>query len=136
MRWLLAATIEEYEAYDRVCVASFGIRRSTSGARLLGWPPSCKRWSCSEPVRALGDLGAEYASAGAADSHLLTMLGHQLTVLTRHWLRPLTSSRQEGANLDRRRPGTMERLIDAGVDGIFTDRIDTLKDAHPARPVG
>jgi glycerophosphoryl diester phosphodiesterase len=23
---------------------------------------------------------------------------------------------------------TMERLIDAGVDGIFTDRIDTLKD--------
>jgi glycerophosphoryl diester phosphodiesterase len=23
----------------------------------------------------------------------------------------------------------MERLIDTGVDGIFTDRIDTLKDA-------
>jgi glycerophosphoryl diester phosphodiesterase len=23
---------------------------------------------------------------------------------------------------------TMERLIDTGVDGIFTDRIDTLKD--------
>jgi glycerophosphoryl diester phosphodiesterase len=23
---------------------------------------------------------------------------------------------------------TMERLIDAGVDGIFTDRIDTLKE--------
>ena len=27
----------------------------------------------------------------------------------------------------------MERLIDAGVDGIFTDRIDVLKDTLVAR---
>jgi glycerophosphoryl diester phosphodiesterase len=28
---------------------------------------------------------------------------------------------------------TMERLIDAGVDGIFTDRVDTLKDVLTQR---
>jgi len=28
---------------------------------------------------------------------------------------------------------TMERLVDAGVDGIFTDRVDTLRDVLQAR---
>ena len=34
---LLAATIAEHEAYDRVCVASFGIRRLYELRRRLGW---------------------------------------------------------------------------------------------------
>ena len=34
---LLAATIAEHDAYDRVCVGSFGIRRLHGLRRLLGW---------------------------------------------------------------------------------------------------
>src|SRR6188472_2079849 len=43
---LLASTIEEFEAYDRVCVSSFGIRRIHELRRRLGWrvPSALVRW--------------------------------------------------------------------------------------------
>ena len=34
---LLASTIAEFDAYDRVCVCSFGIRRLHELRRRLGW---------------------------------------------------------------------------------------------------
>ena len=128
---LLAATIEEYEAYDRICVASFGIRRLYELRRLLGWRvPSAASalgiaanrfvpwvtWALNTPAPVLQIPIS------------LTMLRHQLTVLTPALVEAAHRAGKKVQIWTVDDSETMERLIDAGVDGIFTDRVDTLKD--------
>ena len=42
-------------------------------------------------------------------------------------------ARSAGSCLDDRRPGPMHHLLDLGVDGIMTDRVDVLRDVYTAR---
>jgi glycerophosphoryl diester phosphodiesterase len=128
---LLAETIAEFDAYDRVCVCSFGIRRVNELRRRLGWRvPSAASaleiaanrflpwmtWALDTPAPVLQMpisvpiLGGELTVLTSA----LVDAAHRLGKKVQIW----TVDDSE----------TMERLIDAGVDGIFTDRIDTLKD--------
>jgi glycerophosphoryl diester phosphodiesterase len=128
---LLAETIAEFDAYDRVCVCSFGIRRVHELRRRLGWRvPSAASaleiaanrflpwmtWALDTPAPVLQMpisvpiLGGELTVLTSA----LVDAAHRLGKKVQIW----TVDDSE----------TMERLIDAGVDGIFTDRIDTLKD--------
>jgi glycerophosphoryl diester phosphodiesterase len=54
--------------------------------------------------------------------------GRQLTVLTPALLEAAHRAGKKVQIWTVDDSETMERLIDTGVDGIFTDRIDTLKD--------
>jgi len=128
---LLAATIEEYEAYDRICVASFGIRRLYQLRRLLGWRvPSAASalgiaanrflpwvtWALNTPAPVLQIPIS------------LSMLRGRLAVLTPALVEAAHRAGKKVQIWTVDDSETMERLIDAGVDGIFTDRVDTLKD--------
>ena len=128
---LLAATIAEYEAYDRVCVASFGIRRLYELRRLLGWRvPSAASaigiaanrfvpwmtWALNTPAPVLQVPVS------------LSMLGRQLHVLTPALVEAAHRAGKKVQIWTVDDSEIMASLIDAGVDGIFTDRIDTLKD--------
>ncbi len=128
---LLAAAIAEHEAYDRVCVSSFSVARLHRLRRLLG-----------------PRVASAASSAGVAVNRFLPWLtwalnsvapvlqlpiaypfrGRMVTVLTPALVRAVhrAGKRVQVWTVDD--ANTMERLIDLGVDGIFTDRVDVLKD--------
>ncbi len=128
---LLAETIAEHEAYDRVCVSSFGIRRLHELRRRVGRRVA----SCA-------------SAAGVAAQRFLPWLTRVLRtpapvlqIPARHRFRGRTVTLVTPRLLaDVHRAGKqvhvwtvderteIERLLELGVDGIFTDRIDTLKD--------
>jgi glycerophosphoryl diester phosphodiesterase len=128
---LLASTIEEYEAYDRVCVGSFGIRRLYELRRCLGW-------RVASAASALGVAANRFlpwmtwalnTPAPALQIPIsLPMGGRQLTVLTPSLVAAAHRAGKKVQIWTVDDSETMQRLIDVGVDGIFADRIDTLKD--------
>lgn len=127
---LLATTIERHQAYDRVCVSSFGVtrlhrlrrrlgRRVASSASFVGvafnravpW----LTWALNTPAAAL-QIPVQVRVRGRARPvftpallHAAHRAGKQVHIWT-----------VDDSEL-------MMKLIDAGVDGIFTDRIDTLR---------
>lgn len=127
---LLADTIEEYEAYDRVCVSSFSVSRlhrlrkrlgrrvasaaSTSGVAWNRFAPALTRL-LDTPAPAL-QMPISYP-----------LLGHELTVLTPALVQAAHRAGKEVHIWTVDDAETITKLIQAGVDGIFTDRIDTLK---------
>jgi glycerophosphoryl diester phosphodiesterase len=128
---LLAETIAEFDAYDRVCVCSFGIRRVYELRRRLGWRvPSAASaleiaanrflpwmtWALDTPAPVLQMPIS------------VPILGGELTVLTSALVDAAHRVGKKVQIWTVDDSETMERLIDAGVDGIFTDRVDTLKD--------
>jgi glycerophosphoryl diester phosphodiesterase len=128
---VLASTIDEYEAYERVCVSSFGVRRLHDLRRRLGWRvPSA--------ASALGVAANRFVprltwirNTPAPVLQIpmsLPVGGRQLTVLTPALLEAAHRAGKKVQIWTVDDSETMERLIDAGVDGIFTDRIDTLKE--------
>jgi glycerophosphoryl diester phosphodiesterase len=128
---LLAEAIAEFDAYDRVCVCSFGIRRLYELRRRLGWRvPSASS--------ALGIAANRFLPwmTWALDTPApvlqmpisVPLLGGELTVLTSALVDAAHRVGKKVQIWTVDDSETIERLIDAGVDGIFTDRIDTLKD--------
>lgn len=127
---LLADTIEEYEAQDRVCVSSFSVRRVHRLRRRLGRRVASAAsmygiaWNRFVPVlnRLLNtpapvlQMPVEYVVLGRKRRILTPALldvVHRAGKVVHIWT--IDDAEQ------------MSELIDAGVDGIFTDRIDTLK---------
>lgn len=128
---LLAEAIAEFDAYERVCVCSFGIRRLYELRRRLGWRvPSA--------ASALGIAANRFLPwmTWALDTPApvlqipisVPILGGELTVLTSALVAAAHRVGKKVQIWTVDDSETMERLIDAGVDGIFTDRIDRLKD--------
>ncbi len=132
---LLAAAIRDHEAYERVCVASFSARRLHRLRRLLpGVPtsassrgvlwnravPALTRW-LNSPGVAL-QLPLDHVVAGRKVrilTHALVTAAHRADKQVHVWTVDETP--------------TIEWLLDLGVDGIFTDRIDRLKDVLTSR---
>jgi glycerophosphoryl diester phosphodiesterase len=128
---LLASTIKEYQAWDRVCVSSFGVRRLYELRRRLGARvPSAASslgvaanrflpwltWALNTPAPALQIPIS------------LPIHGRRLTVLTPSLVEAVHRAGKKVQIWTVDDSETMERLIDAGVDGIFTDRIEVLKE--------
>lgn len=127
---LLAETIARHNAYDRVCVAAFGVRRLHRLRRLLGRPVA----SAASPVGVLVNrltpwlTRALNTSAPALQIPVSVLVRGQPTpVLTPALLRAAHRNGKQVHIWTVDDSETMVRLIDSGVDGIFTDRIDTLK---------
>lgn len=127
---LLADTIAEHDAYDRVCVSSFGVARLHRLRRRLGRP-------VASAASALGVAGNRFlpwltwalnTPAPALQIPVRTkVLGRDRTILTPALIRTAHRAGKQVHIWTVDDLELMERLIDAGVDGIFTDRIDTLK---------
>jgi glycerophosphoryl diester phosphodiesterase len=128
---LLVSTIEEYEAYDRVCVASFGIRRLYELRRRLGWrvPSAASALGIAANRFVPWLTWALNTSAPVLQMPIsVPVRGRRLTVLTPSLVDVVHRAGKKVQIWTVNDSETMERLIDAGVDGIFTDRIDTLKE--------
>jgi glycerophosphoryl diester phosphodiesterase len=128
---LLVSTIEEYEAYDRVCVASFGIRRLYELRRRLGWrvPTAASALGIGVNRFVPWVTWALNTPAPALQMPLsIPVLGRRLPLVTQALVDAVHRAGKKLQIWTVDDPDTMVRLIDAGIDGIFTDRIDTLKD--------
>ncbi|MCP3012634.1 glycerophosphodiester phosphodiesterase [Nocardiopsis dassonvillei] len=126
----LREALRRTNAWDRVCVGSFDQRRLDRARRLLDRPVAT---SC-------GPLDVVRLRA-ASLSPLLRSLASRVPVCAqiplRHGAIPLLS-RDLIATAHRlgmqvhvwtiNEPGTMERLLDAGVDGIVTDNTSALRE--------
>jgi glycerophosphoryl diester phosphodiesterase len=133
---LLARELLRNNATTRVCVSSFSVRRLRRLRRLLPQVPT------AVSSRAIAQLRfAPAMSAVPVIKRLIDSPGVALQLPTRTMIgrRPVTvitpelvgaahqSGRQVHAwTIDDR--AEIERLLDLGVDGIFTDRIDVCKD--------
>ena len=131
----LVEILARTNAHERVCVGAFDkerileFRRATAGRVATGAAKS-------ETVRFLlsrrDDARAFLAASGIAVLQLPRMRGPIPVV--RPWL--VRRAHAAGVHLhvwtvDRARH--MDAMIDAGVDGIFTDRTDVLEDVLSAR---
>ena len=130
-------TIEEHQAQDRVCVGSFSGRRLSAFRRLAG----------PRVATAAGRLGtAALRFAPGWVSTLRHSPAQVLQIPTTHPVRGRTVQLVTPHLLETAHrlgkqvhvwtiddPAEMARLLDLGVDGIVSDRIDTLKEVLTAR---
>ena len=133
---LLAAVITEHEAYERVCVSSFSVNRvhrlrrqlgprvasaaSAAGVAVNRFVPWLT-WALNSPAPVL-QMPAAYPLGG-----------RQVSVLTPALIRAVHRAGKRVQIWTVDDSEMMERLIELGVDGIFTDRIDVLKDVLVSR---
>ena len=126
----LARTIADHDAYDRVCVSSFGIRRLHRLRRLLGKRTAS---AASSVGIALNCFVPWLTAVLDSPAPVLQMpvdrrvFGIRLELLTDRLLRTAHQHGKQVHIWTIDEEPELERLIDAGVDGIFTDRPDTLK---------
>jgi glycerophosphoryl diester phosphodiesterase len=127
---LLADTIVEHEAQARVCVSSFNSSRLHRLRRRLGPEVASSAstrgiaWNRFAPAL----TGLLNTSAPALQIPVsYPVAGRQLQVLTPGLIKAVHRAGKQVHIWTIDDAESMEKLIDAGVDGIFTDRIDTLK---------
>jgi len=127
----LADAIAEHDAYDRICVASFSMARlhrlrrrlgprvasaaSSAGVAVNRFVPWLT-WALDSPAPVL-QVPAGY-----------TFRGRRFPVLTPRLVKAVHRAGKRVQIWTVDDSEAMTRLIDLGVDGIFTDRIDVLKD--------
>lgn len=127
---LLADTIAEHEAYERVCVSSFGVGRLHRLRRRLGRPVASAASSFGVAVNRFLPWLTWAMNTPAPVLQIPVqnrILGRDRPILTPALLRAAHRAGKQVHIWTVDDSELMERLIDAGVDGIFTDRIDTLK---------
>ena len=132
---LLADAVEEHEAWDRVCVSSFGVQRLHRLRRRLG-----RR------------VASSASAAGVAANRFLPWLtrvlntpapalqipvrqllaGRDVALLTPALVAAVHRAGKQVHVWTVDDAQLMEWLLEQGVDGIFTDRVDTLKDVLTA----
>lgn len=138
---LLARTILEHQATDRVCVSSFGVHRLRRLRELLPAVPSAVSSRAIVQLRFAPFLTSVPVINRLIDSPGVALQLPVTTTVAGRKVAVLTDSLVNAAHRAGRQvhawtiddADEMNRLIDLGVDGIFTDRIDTLKDVLSAR---
>lgn len=125
----LARTLIEYGAQDRVCVGSFSSERLARFRALVG----------HSVATSAGPRGVAWYAFGLVVRRFRWPAGVAVQIPRRIWKErvPLLSpglirAAHRGGRVVHvwtvDEPGDMHHLIDLGVDGIVTDRIDVLKD--------
>ncbi|GAA3716612.1 glycerophosphodiester phosphodiesterase [Microlunatus aurantiacus] len=126
----LARTIAEHDAYDRVCVSSFGIRRLHRLRRLLG--PRTASAASSAGI-AINRFGPWLTAVLDSPAPVLQMpidrrvFGRDLRILTERLVATVHRHGKQVHIWTVDDAAQIEQLLAAGVDGIFTDRPDTLR---------
>jgi glycerophosphoryl diester phosphodiesterase len=138
---LLAREIVEHQVGDRVCVSSFSVQRLRRLRLLLPDVPTAVSSRAIVQLRFAPFLSAIPMIKDLVDSPGVALqlpvstsvLGRRITVITDELV---TAAHRAGRQVHAWTiddADEMNRLIDLGIDGIFTDRIDTLKDVLSAR---
>ncbi|QYJ05071.1 glycerophosphodiester phosphodiesterase [Nocardioides panacisoli] len=125
----LARFVAEHDLWDRVCVGSFSVRRTRRFRRLTaGRVPTAAH---------LGEILALRLVPSARLARIVGGRGRALQVPHRRGrFRVVTAGLVRRAHATGRQvhvwtvdsPEEMHELLDRGVDGLFTDRTDVLKD--------
>ena len=132
----LARLVHEQRAWDRVCVASFSARRLRALRSELG-PRVASSYS------GLG-VAALRLGPGRAATRLLARHGQAaqvpvrsggVEIVTANFVRRLHALGKQVHVWTIDDPAEIDRLLDLGVDGIMSDRIDILRDVYRARGV-
>ncbi|GAA1430792.1 glycerophosphodiester phosphodiesterase [Microlunatus lacustris] len=132
---LLADTVDELEVWDRVCVSSFGVRRLHRLRRRLG-----RRVASSASAAGVAAnrflpwltrvLNTSAPALQIPVRHLLAR--RDVALLTPALVRSVHRAGKQVHVWTVDDAPSMEWLLEQGVDGIFTDRVDTLKDVLTA----
>ena len=133
---LLADVIAEHEAYDRVCVSSFSPARLHRLRRRLGPQVASAVTARGIALHRFAPWLTRVLNSPAPALQLpvsARVLGRTTTILTPALLRAAHRAGKQVHVWTVDDAPTMERLLDLGVDGIFTDRVDTLKTVLEAR---
>lgn len=127
---LLADAIAEHEAYDRVCVSSFSPGRLHRLRRRLGHRVASAASSRGVAVHRFAPWLTGLLDTPAPALQLpirSSILGRQTRILTDTLVQTAHRAGKQVHIWTVDDSETMETLLDLGVDGIFTDRVDTLK---------
>ncbi len=127
---LLAATIIEHQAHDRVCVSSFSPVRLHQLRRRLGTTVASAASSPGVAWNRFAPALTRLVNTSAAALQIPirgTVFGRAVQVLTPELVAAAHRAGKQVHVWTVDDPESMTRLVDAGVDGIFTDRVDTLK---------
>ncbi len=127
---LLADTIAEHDAYDRVCVSSFGVARLHRLRRRLGRPVASAASAVGVAVNRFLPWFTQVLNTSAPVLQIplrSEVLGRDVRIFTPALLRAAHGAGKQVHIWTVDDPESIESLIDAGVDGIISDRIDTLK---------
>lgn len=132
----LADLVRTLRATDRVCISSFDTGRLRQLRRLLPEVPSAVSVRAVQQLRFLPGLARLpllrqiIDSAGVALQIPVsrTVLGRRIEVVTPGLIDIAHRTGRQVHVWTIDEAAEMERLLDLGVDGIFTDRIDVLKD--------
>jgi glycerophosphoryl diester phosphodiesterase len=128
---LLADAIAAHGAHERVCVSSFSIRRLHRLRRRLGRRVASAASSLGIGINRFAPWLTRMLNTPAPVLQLplsYPVLGREVTVLTPALIAAVHGAGKKVHIWTIDDSETMSRLVDAGVDGIFTDRIDSLKD--------
>jgi glycerophosphoryl diester phosphodiesterase len=132
----LWATIRAHAAYERVCVGSFSgqPRRFPSVGRPPGGDRRRPTRHCGDALPArCGDLVAGDAGAGAADPPNHVIAGREVALVTPALLGTAHRLGKQVHVWTIDDADEMTELLELGVDGIVSDRIDVLRDVLTAR---
>lgn len=126
----LARMISRHRAERRVCVGSFSRPRIKRFRSLLPHVPTV--------VSSLGVAALSVGRTSHGGQVYQVPLTHRIGLVTVDLVTPATIARAHAAGRKLQvwtidDPSTMHRLIDWGVDGIITDRPDSLKEVLRAR---
>jgi len=131
----LARTIRRHRAWDRVCVASFSSARLRWFRRIVGTRVATSAGTLGALWHLLPGLPDRYPRPAVALQVPTTyrVAGRTIPIVTR---RLVVQAHRRGLvvhvwTIDE--PTEMERLIDLGVDGLVSNRIDLLKDVLQRR---
>jgi glycerophosphoryl diester phosphodiesterase len=126
----LVAAVRRTGALDRVCVASFSVRRLAAVRRALGprlctalAPPGVGRLRLASTHRLVHGLVPRQVPCAQVPDRIgwLPVATAALVELAhRHGLRVHVWTVDQAPDI--------ERLLDLGVDGLMTDRLDTLRE--------
>jgi glycerophosphoryl diester phosphodiesterase len=126
----LAALIRRHEAIDRICLGAFSHARLSKLRTLLG--PDLL--SCASPqevvsLRLTGRVGGHAQRVAQVPVRYGAPTGPKgVTVVTDRFVRNAHRQRLPVHVWTIDEPAEMHRLLDLGVDGIMTDRPETLRD--------
>jgi glycerophosphoryl diester phosphodiesterase len=138
---LLAREIVERQVADRVCVSSFSVQRLRRLRLLLPEVPTAVSSRAIVQLRFAPFLSRIPLIKDLIDSPGVALqlpvstsvFGRRITVITPRLVEAAHRAGRQVHAWTIDDAEEMNRLIDFGVDGIFTDRIDTLKDVLSAR---
>ncbi len=127
------AVIEDYDAFDRVCLASFDHDRVQRLRQRLPGVATASSSREAAMVKLLPALLLRRTKVQAAVCLQVPERRHGIRVVTRRFVRRAHALGMQVHVWTVDDADSINRLLDLGVDGIISDRTDILKDVLVAR---